>query len=498
MIAMGSPTVLIGGLMAARMGDPTEHGGVIVLGDFTVMIGDVGMGGAASGMGMGMASAVTSAVAGCSQNPSHYAKPASPSALPTIPPSLAPPKNALSASQQAQKHTGAADASGEKPPAGLPPVKKEKEIVCGIKDGSIVVTCQHGARKPKDGLLQVVPSLVGGDTIHCNSSLIGSCGEHPVWEIVSPVADTKRIGASTSFDARAVVQEVAGDMVSGEVADVFGLPVWMGDIAPYEYDLSISACSGPSYSCTIQAYPNQKQQLSFSTDKLQVVFGHFKEALEDFLATLVPPNCKPKIELLVGSGQANMQWKEDNKSNLAFYSWAVSLGLNPLISGSFRLPVTPPVVPPLLSDFANAGIFIEFKGEFSFQIDGGRLALPDPPDKPDPLAEYVDVKSENSVNVSLVISVFVGDEDTAFLSAESYLQTGIEADITGKIVQHRLQVSMEFKLGGLKGVVKCQGVANFWGVHLDKEYTKEITFFDQVPLGEPLEFYPCGKPVGEP
>lgn len=38
-IAMGSPTVLIGNLMAARMGDPTAHGGVIVLGCPTVMIG---------------------------------------------------------------------------------------------------------------------------------------------------------------------------------------------------------------------------------------------------------------------------------------------------------------------------------------------------------------------------------------------------------------------------------------------------------------------------
>jgi uncharacterized Zn-binding protein involved in type VI secretion len=44
MIAMGSPTVLIGNLMAARMLDPTVHGGVIMLGEMTVMIGEVGMG----------------------------------------------------------------------------------------------------------------------------------------------------------------------------------------------------------------------------------------------------------------------------------------------------------------------------------------------------------------------------------------------------------------------------------------------------------------------
>jgi uncharacterized Zn-binding protein involved in type VI secretion len=45
-IAMGSPTVLIGNLMAARIGDPTAHGGVIVLGCPTVIIGEAGMGSA--------------------------------------------------------------------------------------------------------------------------------------------------------------------------------------------------------------------------------------------------------------------------------------------------------------------------------------------------------------------------------------------------------------------------------------------------------------------
>ncbi len=38
-IVMGSTSVLIGFLPAARLGDPTAHGGTIVLGEFTVMIG---------------------------------------------------------------------------------------------------------------------------------------------------------------------------------------------------------------------------------------------------------------------------------------------------------------------------------------------------------------------------------------------------------------------------------------------------------------------------
>jgi uncharacterized Zn-binding protein involved in type VI secretion len=38
-IVMGSSTVLIGGAPAARLGDSTAHGGIIILGCFTVIIG---------------------------------------------------------------------------------------------------------------------------------------------------------------------------------------------------------------------------------------------------------------------------------------------------------------------------------------------------------------------------------------------------------------------------------------------------------------------------
>jgi len=38
-IAMGSMTVLVNGRPAARVGDSTVHGGTIVLGAFTVLIG---------------------------------------------------------------------------------------------------------------------------------------------------------------------------------------------------------------------------------------------------------------------------------------------------------------------------------------------------------------------------------------------------------------------------------------------------------------------------
>ncbi len=57
MIAKGSLTVMICGMPAARMGDPTIHGGSIAIGFPTVMIGDVGMGGAGSTQGIAMKAA---------------------------------------------------------------------------------------------------------------------------------------------------------------------------------------------------------------------------------------------------------------------------------------------------------------------------------------------------------------------------------------------------------------------------------------------------------
>jgi len=61
-IAMGSFTVLIGGRPAARMGDQTAHGGTIVSGCPTVLIGDSG-GGAGSPAGATMAGARASGAA---------------------------------------------------------------------------------------------------------------------------------------------------------------------------------------------------------------------------------------------------------------------------------------------------------------------------------------------------------------------------------------------------------------------------------------------------
>ena len=71
-IAMGSPTVLIGSMMAARLGDPTVHGGVIVLGCPTVIIGEVGAGAPVSvDSGMGRVSSAMGKAAATQDPPAN-------------------------------------------------------------------------------------------------------------------------------------------------------------------------------------------------------------------------------------------------------------------------------------------------------------------------------------------------------------------------------------------------------------------------------------------
>lgn len=67
MIALGSTGVMIGGMPAARMGDMTVHGGSIVLGCPTVMIGETGGGGAGSPQAGAMTSAKKSGAPFCAK-----------------------------------------------------------------------------------------------------------------------------------------------------------------------------------------------------------------------------------------------------------------------------------------------------------------------------------------------------------------------------------------------------------------------------------------------
>ncbi len=464
MIAMGSPTVLIGGLMAARLGDPTEHGGVIVLGEPTVIIGEVGMGGAGTAIGMGMAMAQTSAVACPSDNPSKYSVPAAPAANIAPPASFYKAQEAAASPDPASSPAAVQDAGPAANGANnaiAPDVVKE--IVCGLTPGSVQIHCQHKGRVPKNGLLQVVGSLGGGDTITCSSSIIGTCGQHPTWEI-GGYWESEKTGTNTSFNARDF------QLMPGRV---LALPVWLGDADPHVYNVSVASCSGPSYSFEIDAYPSDSQEVTIDLGLYKETLDPIREGVTDVLKLVIE---HPKFEFLKGTGKANLQWKEDDKSNVAFYSWQLSAGFAPLIGFGFRVPLGPFAIPAAVSDLGlGGGFFFEAKGEVSIQLEGGQLGPPDSD------AGHFDLKSESSVIFSVLGSVFVGDEDDPVISVEVAVSTGITLEFTGKLEEYKPVVEGGLKVGGLKG--NC----TFHFFLYDKK--TECTFFEETEIWDG-EFHP--------
>jgi len=94
MIVMGSTGVLINFLPAARLGDPTVHGGVIVLGSPTCIIGEMGSPSpGAGGMGGVVAGLAASGVTQLQQNLSKYSTAGSGGPVANTSPSVSALKN---------------------------------------------------------------------------------------------------------------------------------------------------------------------------------------------------------------------------------------------------------------------------------------------------------------------------------------------------------------------------------------------------------------------
>ena len=348
--------------------------------------------------------------------------------------------------------------------------EKAAEIVCGITVNSLHVNCQHDGRQPKDGLLDVVPSM-GGDTITAQCGIIGSCGPHPTWEIGGYWTSEKH-GSNISFNARDF---------EGLPKESLRLPVWLGNVSPHEYTVDVSSCSGPEYSFQINAYPNDAQEAKFSADLYEETLKEFRDGVKELLETLVD---KPVFDFLKGGGSYSLQWKEDPSSNRAFYSWQLSAGFNPFLALGARFPLGPQAaLPAEIRQYLNAGFFLEVKGEIAFSLEGGQL---NPPwsDK-----GHFDAKGEANLTLTVGGSVFLGeDQEDSVLWVEVAIQSGIGLEVVGSIEEHQPVVDVKVAAGGL------QGYALFHFMFYEKK--TQCTIFDKQTIAQ-KQFYPFASSDGE-
>lgn len=324
------------------------------------------------------------------------------------------------------------------PPPGPPPSNQTR---CKLVRSNLV--CSHGRRPSPAGLLMVVPSgTANGDTISCQGTLEGGCGEHIDWSI-----DVyRRKGSSTSFTARALEAELRG---------VFGLE----RASPKVYRVSASACQGGPSSYEIRAYP--PGAVGFRLDS-QRLFRNIYECLKK-LPISEEKRGEWSAKWFQGAVEYSGSWQEDKPSHRVYYEKKWQGGFDPLVGGGIEAPVYPlNIVPPWLVRWVKAGLYIEVNFGLKVQVGVKGKYWPDTGAN-EWSEKFISATGEGKVTPSVKFELIDEDVVQAAISGE----TGISVSGTGAFDQ---VPAVEIK-AGWDGIKAKATIKAAWGwVELSREF----------------------------
>lgn len=253
--------------------------------------------------------------------------------------------------------------STEPPPP--PPAKPNPDCPCQLT--AVTVTCSHG-RTAKDNLLMVVPGSVGGDDITVIPQAGGDCETRLT--ISGGGKQTKGIQPHqfTAYDPSAL-------------ATVYKL--WA--VAPTVNLVTANACAVQLETVRVEAYPHVAislvlQDKSKIIEKIMNAFQKLptkdkkKESTNDNDKGPAPikeigkkeswEKKKFGLSLSLSAG-----WEEDKATNLAYCHYALTGGVDPLfgVEGEFLVYGVP--IPPKISKFIKAGIYLYIYATSSLNAD---------------------------------------------------------------------------------------------------------------------------------
>lgn len=444
-IAVGSTGVFVNKKPAARLGDQTAHGGTIVAGLPTVLIGETkaGGGGGAGAMFAGAAmfqfaeyAAQVQVLIEAFQSGAPFAEICFKNAVAKLKTPAAP----------AAAKAPAAPAKGPAAPPPAAPAPKQTDKVCEVVDHTI--SCEHGRKPGPSNRLMVVPgSALGGDTISGAVTMKGGCGEHPAWRVTGARSFQ---GKGTKYNFR-----------TNAVALTATTPDALKSVSPETYNVEVTSCGAGGKSYTVEAYPSGEASFKLS-------ISSFLKDIKAFLQLMpVPEETKSKWEksVLVGELKYSGAWKEDDKSWRAYCETTFSGGFSPLIGIEHRGQVYPPnLLPGWLTKYVEAGVFLTVsfgadlsasfairywpdtgKSDFGAkEVSGGgngtaklsldlKLAGPDL------------VSGSLAGSTGLGVKVAVGHEDEATIAIQPKWD-GIKASATLKACWGLVEVNRDFQL----------------------------------------------------
>jgi uncharacterized Zn-binding protein involved in type VI secretion len=343
-IAMGSTGVFVNKKAAARMGDMTAHGGTIVAGLPTVLIGETAAGGGGGAAQLDGAAKLAFAQfeAQVQTLISAFAAgaPFCEVCFKNAQAELAAALKAKAAPSKTPSHTSTLTPLAGKPVQQIgPPAATVRAGSKLCEATSVTVSCSHGRRAGPEGLLMVVPGgAASPDVITGTISMKGGCGNHPAWTVSG--ADNRR-GASgkVSFGASNITRLAKFLNFS---------PSTMPETATYHLD--VQACSSDVRDVQVIAFP--PDEIGIALD-----LAEDAKAIAAFLSKVCPLEQADSPQFLQGSASFTQKWREDPKTWHCFSETTISCGFNPLVGGQVHLPFAGGVPPPL-SKYADISAFV--------------------------------------------------------------------------------------------------------------------------------------------
>jgi uncharacterized Zn-binding protein involved in type VI secretion len=358
-IVKGSSGVFVNKMPAARIGDQTAHGGTIVAGFPTVIIGETKAGGG-GGVALPNTAAVQfayteviqqlqvlidawkTAAPFCEACFRAASKAGGPTAAPSTPPSAPPssPASARAGSNELQSAPSGSPAVG--PVVSRAVVTSAPVTICEVSD--LRISCSHGRAAGPEGILCVVPAgTTWSDKISGQLSTRGGCATHPAWKVSGAASDGGK-GLSLRFDATAAKRQPSRHIVMTPAPD------------HATYRVSAEGCGGSVLPFEVHAYP--PEEVSVTVDFMDAV-----KSLKSFFTRtglVLDGKGKREFDFLHGSVTYTGKWEEHSDWR-CYMEHKIAGGFNPLLAGELRFPFLK-AVPPPLSKIVELKAYVTVKG----------------------------------------------------------------------------------------------------------------------------------------
>lgn len=340
-----------------------------------------------------------------------------------------------------------------------PPPKKEV-IVCKLEHADIECSHESGGRprKPKNGVLEVVPPEAG-DTIKLEGDWDGGCANHPSWTITGFWTGTEK-KPKASFKARPwFVGSPTGTMMLR----------WLSGVAPKTYTVTASGCDGNKH-FTVKSYPADKLTVTIDGEKWEAL----QSKLDWFIHHVIGRVLKePKFDILKGKASVSAQWTEW-KDHTAYYKWDAAVGFNPLIGGKIRVPFGPfAAIPQWMKDLAcsEAGFFVEFGGGINVNGHWARAT-------PEKAKMYADANGYVYGKIGAELKLM----SKKVMAVEVAGKSGFGMNAAPDYKEDKPTLLIELKWEGVKGLVTATAA---WGwIEIEHEFNivDEQTIWEKHPF----------------